>query len=102
MVDVLAQCLIHGDSFAADGEARTVIDQYQETPIGGCPEAGEALVEHAIAVADDLSCGQIKINGVRMRNRLMVPLGGMRCSGYGPELGAAGIEEFTKTSAVMA
>lgn len=58
--------------------------------------------DHAIAVGERLSCGQVKINGVRTRQRLAVPFGGMRHSGYGRELGAAGIEEFTDTTAVMA
>ncbi|MDT0201661.1 aldehyde dehydrogenase family protein [Nocardioides sp. AE5] len=58
--------------------------------------------ERALAVAEMLSVGQVKINGVRTRNRPLVPFGGMRNSGYGRELGPLGIEEFTDVTAVMA
>lgn len=57
--------------------------------------------EHAQSVAEQLSVGQVKINGVRTRNRPMVPFGGLRSSGYGRELGPLGIEEFTDITAVM-
>jgi acyl-CoA reductase-like NAD-dependent aldehyde dehydrogenase len=56
----------------------------------------------ARAVAARLRVGQVKINGVRTRTRPLVPFGGMRDSGYGRELGAHGIEEFTEITAVMA
>ncbi|GAA3950781.1 aldehyde dehydrogenase family protein [Gordonia caeni] len=49
-----------------------------------------------------LEVGQVKINGVRTRDRVSVPFGGMRDSGYGRELGPLGIEEFTDVTAVMA
>ncbi len=58
--------------------------------------------EHALAIAERLSVGQVKVNGVRTRNRPLVPFGGMRNSGYGRELGPLGIEEFTDVTAVMA
>lgn len=55
----------------------------------------------AQSVGERLAVGQVKINGVRTRNRPMVPFGGMRSSGYGRELGPLGIEEFTDVTAVM-
>lgn len=57
--------------------------------------------DHARSVAQRLSVGQVKVNGVRTRNRPLVPFGGMRKSGYGRELGPLGIEEFTDVTAVM-
>ncbi|MFD9663999.1 aldehyde dehydrogenase family protein [Rhodococcus sp. NPDC059968] len=59
-------------------------------------------VERARAVAGRLDVGQVKINGVRTRNRPTVPFGGIKDSGYGRELGHLGIEEFTDVTAVMA
>ncbi|MFC9359972.1 aldehyde dehydrogenase family protein [Rhodococcus sp. NPDC057014] len=58
-------------------------------------------VERARAVAGRLDVGQVKINGVRTRNRPTVPFGGVKNSGYGRELGHLGIEEFTDVTAVM-
>ena len=45
-------------------------------------------------VARELEVGQVKINGVRTRERPAVPFGGMKNSGYGRELGAVGLAEF--------
>lgn len=58
--------------------------------------------EHAAAVAARLRVGQVKINGVRTRERPCVPFGGVGASGYGRELGTMGIEEMTEVTAVMA
>jgi len=58
--------------------------------------------DEAVAVAGRLHVGQVKINGVRTRERPGVPFGGVGESGYGRELGALGIEEFTYVTAVMA
>jgi aldehyde dehydrogenase (NAD+) len=38
---------------------------------------------------------------VRTRERPAVPFGGMKNSGYGRELGAVGLAEFTEIMAVM-
>ncbi|WP_206543005.1 aldehyde dehydrogenase family protein [Microbacterium testaceum] len=56
----------------------------------------------AVGVAERLHVGQVKVNGVRTRERPGVPFGGVGESGYGRELGALGIEEFTDVTAVMA
>ena len=58
--------------------------------------------EHARLVASRLAAGQVKINGVRTRNRPAVPFGGIKASGYGRELGVLGLEEFTDVRAVLA
>ncbi|WP_040166088.1 aldehyde dehydrogenase family protein [Microbacterium gorillae] len=55
----------------------------------------------ALTVAQCVRAGQVKVNGVRTRERPGVPFGGVGESGYGRELGALGIEEFTDLSAVM-
>jgi len=58
--------------------------------------------DEAVAVAGRLHVGQVKINGVRTRERPGVPFGGVGESGYGRELGTLGIMEFTDVTAVMA
>ncbi|MHC6214445.1 aldehyde dehydrogenase family protein [Rhodococcus ruber] len=64
-------------------------------------EVWSADLDRARAVAGRLDVGQVKINGVRTRNRPTVPFGGVKDSGYGRELGHLGIEEFTDLTAVM-
>ncbi|SNS96740.1 aldehyde dehydrogenase family protein [Rhodococcoides kyotonense] len=56
----------------------------------------------AKSVASKLHVGQVKVNGVRTRERPAVPFGGIKQSGYGRELGALGFSEFTDVTAVMA
>lgn len=58
--------------------------------------------DEAQSVARQLHVGQVKINGVRTRERPTVPFGGVKNSGYGRELGTIGLEEFTDVTAVMA
>lgn len=65
-------------------------------------EVWSADPEAAQSFGARLHVGQVKINGVRTRDRVSVPFGGMRDSGYGRELGPLGIEEFTDVTAVMA
>lgn len=88
-----------------------VVQTYQDIPdavrlandsdYGLSAEIWSSDTQRAAALAADLSVGQVKINGVRTRNRPLVPFGGMRHSGYGRELGALGIDEFTDVTAVM-
>ena len=73
-----------------------------DSDYGLSAEVWSADTERARRVGERLSVGQVKINGVRTRNRPLVPFGGMRHSGYGRELGPLGIEEFTDVTAVMA
>lgn len=58
--------------------------------------------DSATSVASKLHVGQVKVNGVKTRNRPAVPFGGVKKSGYGRELGALGFGEFTDVTAVMA
>ncbi|WP_244164921.1 aldehyde dehydrogenase family protein [Rhodococcoides fascians] len=55
----------------------------------------------AESVATKLHVGQVKVNGVKTRDRPAVPFGGVKQSGYGRELGALGLSEFTDVTAVM-
>lgn len=55
----------------------------------------------AEAVAARLNVGQVKINGARTREHPTAPFGGVKNSGYGRELGSAGIAEFTEIRAVF-
>ena len=72
-----------------------------DTEYGLSAEVWSASGEHAREVARELEVGQVKINGVRTRERPAVPFGGMKNSGYGRELGAVGLAEFTEIMAVM-
>jgi acyl-CoA reductase-like NAD-dependent aldehyde dehydrogenase len=73
-----------------------------DSDYGLSAEVWSADQDRALHVAGRLSVGQVKINGVRTRNRPAVPFGGVRQSGYGRELGPLGVEEFTEVMAVMA
>lgn len=53
-------------------------------------------------VATQLRAGQIKVNGVRTRERPDAPFGGFGLSGVGRELGSWGLHEFLETKAVLA
>lgn len=53
------------------------------------------------AVASGLRAGQVKINGVRTRERPDAPFGGFGLSGVGRELGAWGLSEFLEVKAVL-
>ncbi|MBS9376130.1 aldehyde dehydrogenase family protein [Rhodococcus sp. B50] len=73
-----------------------------DSAYGLSAEVWSGDTDRARAVASHLDVGQVKINGVRTRTRPAVPFGGVKNSGYGRELGALGIEEFTDVTAVMA
>lgn len=73
-----------------------------DSAYGLSAEVWSGDTDRARAVANHLDVGQVKINGVRTRTRPAVPFGGVKNSGYGRELGALGIEEFTDVTAVMA
>lgn len=64
-------------------------------------EVWSADHEHAATFARRLRVGQVKINGVRTRERPDVPFGGFKQSGYGRELGPVGLAEMTTVTAVM-
>jgi aldehyde dehydrogenase (NAD+) len=71
------------------------------TDYGLSAEVYSADRDHAERFARRLDCGQVKINGVRTRDRPDVPFGGTKLSGYGRELGALGLTEMTEVTAVM-
>ncbi|MFT4393501.1 aldehyde dehydrogenase family protein [Gordonia lacunae] len=73
-----------------------------DSQYGLSAEVWSADRDHALEVATRLEVGQVKVNGVRTRERPAVPFGGLKNSGYGRELGSAGIAEFTEIQAVMA
>jgi aldehyde dehydrogenase (NAD+) len=55
--------------------------------------------EHAVAVARRLRAGQVEINGGAFNPA--APFGGVGQSGYGRELGVAGLEEFLDVKALQ-
>ena len=64
-------------------------------------EVWSADTERAAEFGRRLRVGQVKVNGVRTRERPAVPFGGFGLSGYGRELGAEGLLEMTTVQAVM-
>jgi aldehyde dehydrogenase (NAD+) len=72
------------------------------TKFGLSAEVWSADHESAVALARQLRAGQVKVNGVRTRERPNVPFGGIGDSGYGRELGHLGILDFCDVRAVMA
>ena len=49
--------------------------------------------EQAMRVADQIEAGMVFVNGVGL-DSMELPFGGVKRSGFGRELGRAGIEEF--------
>ncbi len=83
-----------------DDEAQA-ITLANDCQYGLSAEVWSGSTDHARAVAGELEVGQVKVNGVRTRMRPAVPFGGLKRSGYGRELGAVGLAEFTEIKAVM-
>jgi aldehyde dehydrogenase (NAD+) len=55
--------------------------------------------DHAVAVARRLRAGQVEVNGGAWN--IMAPFGGFGRSGYGRELGAAGLEEYLEVKSLQ-
>src|ERR1022692_4306150 len=55
--------------------------------------------DHAVAVARKLRAGQVEVNGGAFN--VAAPFGGFGQSGYGRELGVAGLEEFLEVKALQ-
>ncbi|WP_432845412.1 aldehyde dehydrogenase family protein [Amycolatopsis sp. CA-161197] len=72
-----------------------------DSDFGLSAEVWSADPDRAESFARTLRVGQVKINGVRTRERLGVPFGGRKNSGYGRELGAEGIADLTAVQAVL-
>jgi aldehyde dehydrogenase (NAD+) len=69
------------------------------TPYGLAAGVWSADQEHAVAVARRLRAGQVEINGGAFNPA--APFGGVGQSGYGRELGAAGLAEFLDVKALQ-
>jgi aldehyde dehydrogenase (NAD+) len=69
------------------------------TPYGLAAAVWSADQDHAVAVARRLRAGQVEINGGTFN--VAAPFGGFGQSGYGRELGAAGLEEFLELKALQ-
>lgn len=72
-----------------------------DSDYGLSAEVWSADTGRAADFARRLRVGQVKINGVRTRERPAVPFGGFKSSGFGRELGAEGLLEMTTVQAVM-
>lgn len=70
-----------------------------DTPYGLSGYVSSASQERARAIARRLRTGNVHLNGARPD--FTAPFGGYKQSGLGREWGAAGIEEFLETKAVM-
>ena len=55
--------------------------------------------DHAVAVARRLRAGQVEVNGGAWN--ILAPFGGFGRSGYGRELGAAGLEEYLEVKSLQ-
>ena len=53
-------------------------------------------VQRALAVAMEIECGSVHVNGATVQNEAQAPYGGMKDSGYGRFDGRAVIDEFTE------
>jgi aldehyde dehydrogenase (NAD+) len=73
-----------------------------DSDFGLSAEVWSGDCDSAKSIAAKLHVGQVKVNGVKTRDRPAVPFGGVKQSGYGRELGALGFGEFTDVTAVMA
>ncbi|MFI5613680.1 aldehyde dehydrogenase family protein [Amycolatopsis sp. NPDC051903] len=85
-------------SYADETDATDVAN---DSDFGLSAEVWSADPDRAEAFARTLRVGQVKINGVRTRERPGVPFGGFKASGYGRELGAEGIAALTAVQAVL-
>ena len=56
--------------------------------------------DRAEQLAMQLDCGMVYINSL-LRSDIRLPFGGIKQSGYGKELGAAGFREFTNIKTVV-
>ncbi|GAB2459890.1 aldehyde dehydrogenase family protein [Xylanimonas ulmi] len=57
--------------------------------------------DRAARVAGQMRTGQVKVNGVRTRDRFDAPFGGYGHSGVGRELGEFGIDEFVEVKSIL-
>jgi aldehyde dehydrogenase (NAD+) len=69
------------------------------TPYGLAAAVWSADQDHAVAVARRLRAGQVEVNGGAWN--ILAPFGGFGRSGYGRELGAAGLEEYLEVKSLQ-
>lgn len=84
-----------------DGDADAVA-LANDTRYGLSAEVWSPDLSRVAAVAAGLRAGQVKVNGVRTRERPDAPFGGFGASGVGRELGTWGLHEFLEVKAVLA
>ena len=75
------------------------VDIANGTPYGLAAAVWSADQDHAVAVARQLRAGQVEVNGGAFN--VAAPFGGFGQSGYGRELGEAGLEEFLELKALQ-
>jgi acyl-CoA reductase-like NAD-dependent aldehyde dehydrogenase len=86
--------------FGYDNDAHAVA-LANGTPYGLSAELWGRDPDRIAMLATELRAGQIKVNGVRTRDRLDAPFGGFGSSGIGRELGPWGLAEFLEVQAVL-
>ncbi|GAA4239796.1 aldehyde dehydrogenase family protein [Actinomadura meridiana] len=69
------------------------------TPYGLAGAVWSEDEEHALRFAEGMEAGSIEINGAPFNG--LAPFGGYKQSGYGRELGASGIIQFTELKAIQ-
>jgi succinate-semialdehyde dehydrogenase/glutarate-semialdehyde dehydrogenase len=84
--------------FRASDEAEA-IRVANDTPFGLGASVYSTDVAHAVAIAEQLEAGAVTINQPTTASPWL-PFGGIKNSGYGRELGAAGIREFTNQKVI--
>jgi acyl-CoA reductase-like NAD-dependent aldehyde dehydrogenase len=87
--------------FGHDGDAHAAA-LANGTPYGLSAELWGRDPGRLAALAGELRVGQVKVNGVRTRERPDAPFGGFGRSGIGRELGPWGLAEFLEVKAVLA
>jgi aldehyde dehydrogenase (NAD+) len=82
--------------YAAEDEAVQIANG---TRYGLAASVWSADQDHAVSVARKLRAGQVEVNGGAFN--VAAPFGGFGQSGYGRELGVAGLEEFLEVKALQ-
>ena len=83
-------------SYSSEDEAVQIANG---TRYGLAASVWSADQDHAVSVARRLRAGQVEVNGGAFN--VAAPFGGFGQSGYGRELGVAGLEEFLEVKALQ-